>query len=253
MTPLFKKSVIVFASTLFACSSALAKDMTLQEVKTLNHNISVNETFIVEAGAGNLKIVAGAADTVNVTAEIYQYEAHDNYCLSLKPSASSLKLKSGNCDHQNNNYSTNEYQTRINLIVQVPSSIALDISDGSGAIDIDGILSAHINDGSGEIVIKNVQGGLTINDGSGGITLTNIADEITINDGSGGIQVADVGSNIEINDGSGSIEVAQVKGHVSISDGSGSISVDGAESFKLVNDGSGGVDVKNVRGDVSLQ
>lgn len=132
---------------------------------------------------------------------------------------------------------------RLDLTVELPSSVEVEIDDGSGWIDVRNVASLEIEDGSGEINVENVAGNLEIEDGSGEIEASDIGGEVWIEDGSGEIELRRVGSVMIEEDGSGEIDVEEVTGDVMVrSDGSGSISVrDVGGDFTVRRDGSGGI------------
>lgn len=238
-------ATLIIAGLLSTQALAWNNDMTLQETKQLSLAQSKLTTLAVESGSGFLNIIGSDTDEVTVKAEIYQYEPHNNYCLSLEQNAKTAQLIANNCNNKSN--SNYENQTRIDLTVSVPSSFMLEINDGSGAIEIENTADTTIHDGSGKIVVNMISGPLTIEDGSGSIDVTNITGKVEIHDGSGSIDLSNSNADVLIHDGSGNIDVEQTTGSVTISDGSGGIYVNQAQSFKLVADGSGRVKVKNVQ------
>ncbi|WDE13404.1 hypothetical protein [Thalassomonas haliotis] len=223
-------------------------DKTLQKTRTLTLDVANMSELVIEAGAGSMEVKSADIDHIEVTAKVYQEQAHDNYCLSLSRESHRALLESASCrDDRYDNHDTN-----IELTVRVPQTLALDIRDGSGFIKVDGVAGAKIVDGSGYIDIRNISGQVDIRDGSGLITANNIDKNLDITDGSGGIEVRSVAGDLAISDGSGSIDVSLVAGEVVIRDGSGSIRVDRAKRFELLSDGSGSVDVSNISGEVVM-
>ena len=78
-----------------------------------------------------------------------------------------------------------------------------------------------VNDGSGDIDVRNVAGSFIVeSDGSGGINATDVRGSVIVrNDGSGGIDVNRVGKDFRVeNKGSGDIDYADVTGTVDIPD-----------------------------------
>jgi hypothetical protein len=142
----------------------------------------------------------------------------------------------------------------LDLDIEVPSSIALDVDDGSGSAEIRGVASLKIEDGSGELTIDGVKGGVAVDDGSGSLEVANVGGEVRVKDGSGEIVAHDVGSVLIEEDGSGGVRITRVRGNVRIrDDGSGSISVrDVAGDFTVDQDGSGSIDHHDVRGRVRI-
>ena len=143
----------------------------------------------------------------------------------------------------------------LDLMVQLPSSLALDVTDstgestfrnvgamrlrhGDGGLDVDSVGGKlDITDGGGDMIVANVRGDVHIMDGGGSIYLSNIAGSVTIpQDGSGEIQLSNIGGDVTVGskasgevaarevggnlvvraNGNGSIEYRDVKGHVSV-------------------------------------
>ncbi|MEM7356133.1 MAG: DUF4097 family beta strand repeat-containing protein [Acidobacteriota bacterium] len=143
---------------------------------------------------------------------------------------------------------------RLDLVIEVPSNVAVEIDDGSGSIEVRNVASAEIDDGSGSIEVRDVAGDLAIDDGSGEIEAINVAGEVRIDDGSGAIDLRQVGSVMIDEDGSGEIDIEEVYGDVMVrSDGSGSISVRDVDGdFTVRRDGSGGINHRAVAGLVDI-
>jgi len=124
--------------------------------------------------------------------------------------------------------------TWIDLTVDVPLGINLDIEDGSGSIDIEKIRgSLTVEDGSGEIQVRDIQGDLEIDDGSGEIDIRNVRGDVRIDDGSGSIEISGIEGNVTVRDGSGSIDIERVE-----------------KDLILKGTGSGGLHFRNIRGRV---
>jgi len=124
--------------------------------------------------------------------------------------------------------------SRINLTVRIPKSMALEIEDGSG-----------------EMTILDIDADVEIEDGSGAIRVERINGNVEIDDNSGDLDVRDVSGDVSIDDGSGGIDVGKVGGSVTVDDGSGGISIDGVGKDVIIKDsGSGGVRIDNVKGRV---
>jgi DUF4097 and DUF4098 domain-containing protein YvlB len=125
-------------------------------------------------------------------------------------------------------------QVIINLKVKVPRKMDLEIDDGSGYVEI-----------------KDLEGEVYVDDGSGELTITNILGDVSIDDGSGEMSLEEISGNIKIDDGSGEISVRKIKGDVQVDDGSGTIYFDNIDGdVAILDDGSGEVHLKNVTGRV---
>ena len=117
----------------------------------------------------------------------------------------------------------------LDLTLDVPSSLPLDVQDGSGSAEIRDVAALKIEDGSGELRIANVAGAVIVTDGSGEIVIDHAGSVVIEEDGSGGVRITDVkGSVVVRDDGSGSIDVSEVGGDFTVEhDGSGGIAHDG--------------------------
>jgi DUF4097 and DUF4098 domain-containing protein YvlB len=117
---------------------------------------------------------------------------------------------------------------RIDLTIRVPKTLALEIDDGSGSVEIEGLgAGLRLDDGSGSIEIRDVAGDVFVDDGSGGISIRRVGGDVSVDDGSGEIEIEDVLGSVEVDDGSGSIRIDRVEKDATIlSAGSGSVRID---------------------------
>lgn len=207
--------------------------------------------LIAETGAGSLEIIGVEGLTqIKLVADIYSNkDSNDNkLILTLEKKANKAKLKA---DFEQSGF--NNYSPYIDLKLQVPANLALDIDDGSGAILISKMTAdINVKDGSGELII-NGGNNVSIDDGSGDIEVSKISGNLTIDDGSGAIKVTDIRGNIAIDDGSGNIEVANVQSPVTITDGSGDINVFNTKGLTILAAGSGDVKFNKIDGPVSME
>lgn len=142
---------------------------------------------------------------------------------------------------------------KIDLVVEMPLNLDVDVQDSSGSLDVTGSGALHIDDSSGSILVREARGDVEIRDGSGGIEVFDVAGGLMVRDGSGGIDISDVAGAVEVRDGSGSVQIARVGSDVSVSDGSGSIRVrDVQGDFSVPRDGSGSIRHDGVSGSVDV-
>lgn len=206
--------------------------------------------LVIDAGAGSLSVrgVEGADDVVaDGTACARDEEALEEVLLVAERDGDVLRLET--------RFPRRSRGARLDLAVELPSSLPVEIDDGSGSVDVRDVASLELLDGSGEIDVQGVAGDVTLNDGSGEIEIEGVGGSVRITDGSGEIEVLGVGRDVIVeDDGSGGIEITGVAGDVVIeSDGSGGIDVRDVDGdFELQRDGSGGVSTRDVRGRVSL-
>lgn len=143
----------------------------------------------------------------------------------------------------------------LDLVLEVPIALALDVGDGSGEAHFVNVGVLSLSDGSGEIEIRGARGNVRINDGSGSIDVDGVQGNLRIHDGSGEIRARNVTGDVIVDtDGSGNIVVSGVGGTMRVgNDGSGSIDVDRvAGDFVVDNDGGGSIHYATVKGSVDI-
>lgn len=255
-----KKTVLVILLIFIA---GLAAAHAAQSRETLTLAADGLKTLRIDCGAGYLKVqgVDGLAQ-IEVTAVVNVRGIADSELAAFKKEYVKLTLKMNDgqaeliagVDSESlwDKLFGGAPEVRIDLDVRLPRRLALDIDDGSGEVDVrdcDG--RVQINDGSGDIRLTLIKGQVEIEDGSGQIELSRIAGRVQIEDGSGDIELDDAGNDVEIDDGSGQIDLKGVLGSVTIDDGSGDIVIDGVEKDVTIEEaGSGGVSIRNVKGKV---
>lgn len=148
-----------------------------------------------------------------------------------------------------------ENRAFMDIVIEMPDSLAIDVNDSSGDLEVRNVRALELEDGSGDIVVETVIGDLTIKDGSGGIQVSKVGGNVRIEDGSNDILVSDVFGDVIIEeDGSGNIVVFDVQGSFIVrEDGSGDIEAsDIFGDFAVEHDGSGSIEHENIGGRVSL-
>lgn len=142
----------------------------------------------------------------------------------------------------------------LDLTVDVPAGLPVDVTDSSGDMTLDGVRVASVHDSSGDIVARRLAGDVTIDDSSGDIRVEDSAGAVQISDSSGDIVVLGAASVHVTVDSSGDIDIEHVARDVLIErDSSGDINVsDVGGNVQLLADGSGQVRVADVKGTVQL-
>jgi hypothetical protein len=231
---------IFLVMTLFVAGFVVAGTAGYEERRVLDLPAGGLSGLSIHAGPGSLEVkgVAGA-DLVHVVAVIRvderdaeqarkAIEAHTT--LSLQRNGENAQLISGFADGF---FGFGDSGT-IELTVEVPEGMHLDIDDSSGAV-----------------VISGTRGNVTVDDSSGSMTISDVG-AVDIEDSSGSVEISGATGDVVVDDGSGSKTIETVAGSVRVGDGSGSIQIDGVEGDVVVEEsGSGGVTVDNVRGTVT--
>jgi hypothetical protein len=214
---------------------------------------SAGEWLRLSAGSGELS-VQGRAGLTRVQAVARACASDEEALQEL-----TLTLERGDRDvvlsaHYPDRRGWDNDYARLDMVVEVPLHMAVDIDDSSGSMEVGGTGETRIEDSSGSILVREIEGPLWIDDSSGEIDVKGVSGDVEIEDGSGEVDVANVGGTVHVRDGSGSISVYQVEGDVIVdSDGSGSISVrDVRGDFRVGRDGSGGIRYSGIAGQVDI-
>jgi len=228
--------------TYFLLIPFLLAGSDFSETRTLNLSAGGIKKLSIDCGSGFLKVNGKAGlQAIEVTAEIVsQYESTNRIKKLIKDHLILTLERRGSTAHLTSKFEgvrsffSGHGDIQINLTVEIPEIMNLDIHDGSGTTDIANVTGKlKLDDGSGETNIENVQGDVDIEDGSGSLTIKKIA------------------GNVEIEDGSGSIGINDVSGDVVVDDGSGSITIRNVGQDVIIHEsGSGGVSISDVRGKI---
>jgi len=237
--------LLLTGSTVFAYQDSREMQLSARDI----------ESFSINCGAGFLKVIGEKnRHTIQVTADIRSRRLtparakqviNRSLELKLRQQGNRAVLVSRISSHPGNDL-------MVDLTVYVPERFHLDINDGSGEMivrDIAGIVT--IDDGSGGMDLLNLGSAVHIDDGSGAITLKNAGGDVDIEDGSGVILVSRVNGNLTVDDSSGEIRIAGVGGNVRIRDGSGSINIrEVGQDVHIIEAGSGGLHISQVKGNI---
>lgn len=167
----------------------------------------------------------------------------------------------------------NEYRW-LDLAVTLPATLAVDIEDSSGDIEVTRVAALRVQDSSGDVEVREVAGAVVASDtsgdlevrdvgsveieedSSGDITLEGVrGDAFVRRDGSGDVEMRDVQGDAAVRvDSSGDLRFDRIAGSVLVdSDSSGGIvAQDVGRDFTVRRDGSGSIRHDNVRGRVDI-
>jgi len=233
---------------------------TMTETKNLALSVEGIDTLEVNCGAGSFNIRgASGREKIKITAEIEVEEPgqinfkeflQTNVQLTLEKQANKAVLQSDIIEA-----ATLQIEARINLQIEIPQKIKVNIRDGSGPIRVNQIdADVNIDDDSGGIKIKNIVGKVSIADSSGSIDIADITGNVFVNDGSGKIRIEYIRGDVQVKDGSGSISILDVDGNINLTDGSGSIDIrDVKKNVYIREAGSGIMELEGVKGKVTIR
>ncbi len=221
-------------------------------------DVSQSEVLAISAAAGDLKITGVSNSGIAVitgkacASKEKWLEASQVEVITGEEAQINVNLPDtdGGFSFIGNNY------VWLDLKIELPEDLALNVRDSSGDIEIKNVASVQLQDSSGDIDIRQTSGAISIRDSSGDIYVEDAGGDFTIvSDSSGDIRAVGVNGSVLIkNDSSGDIHISQVSQNVTVErDSSGDISVrDVGGDFRVLKDGSGEISAQNVAGEVQL-
>lgn len=218
------------------------------------------KTIEVRAGAGSLRIEGKSGITrvqVRGTARSSSRGRLDDIKLIAERRGDVVFIKSGMPDDENSGWKSmhGDWNMSLDLVIEVPMNVALDVEDGSGDAKFISVGALHLVDGSGEVEIKGVKGSASVEDGSGSLTIENVEGTLHVSDGSGNIDVKNVAGDFEVDeDGSGDIDAIGIGGTMRVDeDSSGNIDVERiAGDFLVDHKSSGSIRSSDVKGKIDI-
>lgn len=225
--------------------------------RDVNREVSLGDASLLKvvAGAGTLKIVGGKRDSISIDARLCSDSKEQLEQMSVSDEMSGDTLEIETRFSQGGFRKKSWQSASINLTLTVPDSVAMDVSDSSGAAQLEGLLSLVMFDSSGELTIKDIAGDVDVTDSSGALTIKDVRGGVAVTDSSGAIDVKNVLNDLVVRvDSSGGIDAKNIGGDVLVKrDSSGAIDVtDVVGDFTVAKDTSGGIRYDNIGGKVSL-
>jgi len=241
-----------------AAASAQAWDCEFEKDIEASLSLANSEKLIVAAAAGDLKVVGHAGTT--------EAKVRGKLCASEEEWLEQAELiTEGGRDARitvslpdsGNGWSwTGSRYVYMDLKIDVPATLALEIRDSSGDVEIDGTGAVTLEDSSGDIDIENVTGDVVLEDSSGDIDLLAINGNVTVRqDSSGDIDGRRIEGAVRVEkDSSGDIRFEQVRDDFVVErDSSGDIVADTiGGDFRVLKDGSGEIRSRDVAGAVDI-
>ena len=182
-------------------------------------------TASLHISAGNLRVIAEARSTVQVTVEPKR-----NNDAGQAAAESTLVEMSGNTLHvetpNSKGFGLVRRSQDLNILVRMPLDSELEARSASADITIEGrIDTANINSASGDLRLEHVSGDLERHSASGDSEIGFVGGGANIVKASGDLRVKTVGGDLSIKSSSGDVEVGAGGGSVRISTASGDVKI----------------------------
>ncbi|MBT8379232.1 MAG: hypothetical protein KJN64_08375, partial [Ignavibacteria bacterium] len=207
------KTIQQFSATLFLLLSFVLT-ISAQTSKEATFNVSAGDLLDVSLTQGGIEIVTGNVSEVNVIARNILEEELD--FLTMEKVGNKIEIKFEGED-------SDDFQ----LMLNIPSSLNLDLSTGGGEIDIEGDLNGKVDasTGGGEINVQTIGGIADLSTGGGSIKTGDINGSADISTGGGEIKVGVINGTADLSTGGGGITIISVKNSADVSTGGGNINV----------------------------
>ncbi len=120
----------------------------------------------------------------------------------------------------------------------------VNLSTGSGDIDLEDVGRASVKSGSGDVVIGIIEGDADVKVGSGDVRVRSVGGAVRVATGSGRVELGAGHGALSLKSGSGDLVVTSASGDVSLTTASGDLSIGRVDR--------GTVHLRNVSGDIRV-
>ncbi len=251
---------LLAAALILAPTIAQANQCRFEAPRDATLDLTGVHTLVIELGQHTLHLNGNAAETPRI---------HGRACASAQeflPSTQLTQRREGDrliltaenpSSHENffSLFGASHYAW-LDLNISVPPTIAVELKLGSGDASIANVAQLDASVGSGNLVVKSVQGGFQAHVGSGDITANDVGETRIPSVGSGDVVINRVRGNLAIGSiGSGSADLRAIGGNVEVKTiGSGDLRVNGvAHDLHVASIGSGDVTHQAVAGKVDVR
>jgi beta-lactamase regulating signal transducer with metallopeptidase domain len=142
---------------------------------------------------------------------------------------------------------------RVDLDIEVPQALALDLETSLGSVDLVDVGSVRLRDRLGDVRIAGVAGTLALESGPGDLRIQDVREGVRLTGGVGPIEVEQVGGDVLVTGRTGRSVIRDVQGSVSIQRHGGDVRVERvAGDLTVQRLENGEVQHQEVRGTVRL-
>lgn len=231
---------------------ATADDCDVRAPRSAQVDGSGVTKIVLEAAAGDLRVRGGSSSSIDVRGEACAPTRRrlDEIKLETRREGATVYVRVVIPDDD-----SIFGRGRLDLTIDAPASVALDVNDSSGDVEIHGVSAVKLDDSSGDIGIEDITGQVQVEDSSGDIRVKRVRGDVSASDSSGDVIIEDVSGNVAIPvDSSGDLVMRRIQGGVRVmNDSSGDIRIaDVGKNVVVDNDSSGSIKVENVTGDLTV-
>lgn len=248
----------------FAVFNVPLVSATAEENKTLKVDTEKPVTLSVNDDAGDVSIVGGDVEAVEVQILKTGYGSNDaraeealkNIKYDIKQNGNTITIT-----YKLSGRQTREVNT-IDLIITVPTETLVEVDNGFGVVDISDLKgNVDISGDFGDVTVKNIDGALSVENSSGEIRVSNVdagSENVRIEADFGKITLEKVNAkDVNINSSSGAITLNNVRatGDFFSKSDFGSVTFEnGSAASVTIESSSGKVDITkvNIRGALAI-
>ena len=111
----------------------------------------------------------------------------------------------------------------VSYVIEAPAGVTVRGGTSSGDVELTGVSTADISLSSGDAIVRNASGPVTVKSTSGNITISDVKGVSTLTSTSGDVRATGLGGNVTVDSTSGDVQVALavpagVKAHVTSGD-----------------------------------
>lgn len=143
---------------------------------------------------------------------------------------------------------------RIDVVVEVPESIAVSVEGELGPVEVSDVGSLRLDTSLGDVRVVNVDGDVTLTTGVGEVVVGEVGGSVVIAADVGDIHVWEIAGDLTVKEGhTGWVEIARIEGAVVIEDGqAGNVAVsDVVGDLQVGHMAEGRLGVKDVAGHIA--
>lgn len=185
----------------------------------------------VEVGSGDVLIRTGDRERTSVTADVRDWRWDSDEPVYHRDGDTLVLTGCDGCS--------------VDYTIVVPRGSAVTGETGSGDVVLQGIRSADLETGSGEISVREVTGAVAVRSGSGGVTLSRVTGPVDVESSSGSVLGSGLAGPVLAATSSGDVELELTRAQdVRASTSSGDVHLTVPDGrYRVDSDGgSGGVD-----------
>ena len=248
---------LALAVLLLAPLSAFASPCKFEAPRNLQLNLAGVKSVQISVHSQDLHVIGnGSSNELSLTGRACASDKSELEQLQItqQRDGDQLRIDIGGKQHSSFSLFGSSY-ANLEVTVNLPASMPVNVSVGSGNADVRGVQELQSIVGSGDLHVRQIAGKFSTSVGSGDVDATDVGALDAGSVGSGDLKVSGVKGDAKVGSiGSGDVTLRQIGGTVRAGTlGSGDLTVnDVAGNFTLGAKGSGDVNHSGVKGKVSV-